>query len=121
MCIRESFTTSKINKMSSRLPLAIYAAMHEADIPGPWHYKGKMDAEVLAATRVMAEMLLLGLKTEKNKKKRVWARTWIKRISQLGCSATLMEEIVVEDPKSYHNHLRMTSGQFNYLLERILS
>ena len=26
--------------MSSRLPLAIYEAMHEADIPGPWHYKG---------------------------------------------------------------------------------
>ena len=79
-----------------------------------------MDAEVLAATRLLAEMLLLSLKTEKKKKKRVWTRTWIKR-SQLGCSATLTKEIVVEDHESYHNHLRMTSGQFNFLLERILS
>ena len=39
-----------------------------------------------------------------------------KKRSQLGCSATLMKEIVVEDPKSYHNHLRMTSGQFNFSL-----
>ena len=79
-----------------------------------------MDAEVLAATTVVAEMLLLSLKTEK-KKKKVLTRTWIKRRSQIGCSATLMKYIVVEDPKSYHNHLRMTSGEFNFLLERILS
>ena len=72
-----------------------------------------MDAEVLAATRVVAEMLLLSLK-----KKKVWTRTWINRRSQLGCSATLMKDIVNE---SYHNHLKMTSGQFNFLLERILS
>ena len=36
----ESFTTSKINKMSSRLPPAIYAGLHIAALPGPWHYKG---------------------------------------------------------------------------------
>ena len=28
------------NKMSSQLPLAIYAGLPKADIPGPWHYKG---------------------------------------------------------------------------------
>ena len=27
--------------MISRLPLAIYEGMREADILGPWHYKGK--------------------------------------------------------------------------------
>ena len=40
MCIGESFKTSKIKKMSSRLPLAFYAGLRIAGIPGPWHYKG---------------------------------------------------------------------------------
>ena len=73
-----------------------------------------MDAKVLATTRVVAGMLLLSLKTEKRRRNESWTRTWIKRRSQLGCSATLMKEIVVEDPKSYH-HLRMTSGQIRFL------
>ena len=28
------------NKMSSRLPLALYAGLRLAELPGPWHYKG---------------------------------------------------------------------------------
>ena len=35
-----SFKTSKINKMSKGLPLAFYAGLRIADLPGPWHYKG---------------------------------------------------------------------------------
>ena len=29
----------EINKMSSRLPLAFYAGLRIADLPGPWHYE----------------------------------------------------------------------------------
>ena len=29
----------KINKISSRLPMAFYAGLRIADLPGPWHYK----------------------------------------------------------------------------------
>ena len=32
--------TSKINKMSSQLPLTFYAGLRITDIQGPWHYKG---------------------------------------------------------------------------------
>ena len=35
--------------MNSRLPLAFYAGLRIADLPGPWHYKGyEADAKIFS-------------------------------------------------------------------------
>jgi hypothetical protein len=78
-----------------------------------------MDVQVVAAAKIVAEMLLLCLKVEHNRKKHVWTWEWKKRRSQSGDSVILLKEIVVEDPKSYFNHSRLTSKQFGFLLSRV--
>lgn len=52
-------------------------------------------------------------------KKRSWVRDWIRRRNNLGASATLMKELSMEDPKSYHNIMRLSILKFDELLELV--
>lgn len=79
---------------------------------------------VRAVVAVICDMLIEELreiqkKYRKSRKRRVWTREWIKRRDNLGASTVLLREIANEDPSTYKNHLRMSIGLFEELLEKI--
>lgn len=58
-------------------------------------------------------------KKQHKRKGRVWVRKWISKRPMMGASNSLLNEISMEDPQSYRNHLRMTEEGFNFLLQRV--
>ena len=49
----------------------------------------------------------------------MWVRPWILRREELGCYDQLMVELRLEDPKAFHNFMRMTPDMFDELLARV--
>jgi hypothetical protein len=49
----------------------------------------------------------------------VWVRPWLERRVQLGQYTRLMEELRVEDVRSFRNFLRMDDAMFQELLDRV--
>ena len=47
----------------------------------------------------------------------VWARQWISRRPQLGFYNGLMQELITEDPETFHSCFRMNKAAFDKLLE----
>ncbi|KAL4153986.1 hypothetical protein QTP88_001819 [Uroleucon formosanum] len=56
---------------------------------------------------------------ESNKEKRIWVREWIKRRTVLGASENLLTELALEDPEEYRLCLRMTTENFEQLLNLV--
>lgn len=56
---------------------------------------------------------------EERQKRICWVREWIKRREELGASNRLLKELVVEDPKSFFNFLRMNEELFSTLLNKV--
>ena len=54
-----------------------------------------------------------------NKKKWKWSRKSIGRRDKYGASTNLLRELSYEDPAAYKNIMRMTSDNFNMLLEMV--
>ena len=49
----------------------------------------------------------------------IWTRPWIGRRLELGLYDRLMVELRAEDPRSFHNFLRMPPAMFDELVERL--
>jgi hypothetical protein len=56
---------------------------------------------------------------ESNEEKRIWVREWIKRRTVLGASENLLTELPLEDPEEYSLCLRMTTENFEKLLNLV--
>ena len=66
------------------------------------------------AANVVFEML-----KKRNRKRSCWTKEWLKRRSSLGASSTLLREISIEDEGAYKNYLRLTTKQFQWLLQEV--
>ncbi|KAL1488721.1 hypothetical protein ABEB36_014520 [Hypothenemus hampei] len=57
----------------------------------------------------------------KKKSRRIWTKKWLQRRTdgQNNILAMLNKELVLEDPTSYRNFLRMSHHQFDYILNLI--
>jgi hypothetical protein len=49
----------------------------------------------------------------------MWVRKWISCREEKGAATNLCRELEVEDPKEYRNFFRLTSEEFNFLLNRV--
>lgn len=82
-----------------------------------------MDTDLAAFSVAMSAILLIALKVRKKKKsrrkRRIWVRPWIARRSERGVNNTLLEELRLEDIKSYKLYLRMDEVVFNYILSKV--
>lgn len=72
----------------------------------------------IAIVQIIEELLIIKKKYEA-REKRIWVKKWIKRRNKFGASTTLLQELAVEDPKSYFNYLRIIEEMFNTLLEKV--
>ncbi|XP_053690751.1 uncharacterized protein LOC128739298 [Sabethes cyaneus] len=52
-------------------------------------------------------------------KRKIWVREFILKRSERGFMQTLYREIQQEDPRLYRNFVRLSSEDFNYLLQRV--
>ncbi|KAJ8915430.1 hypothetical protein NQ315_003191 [Exocentrus adspersus] len=52
-------------------------------------------------------------------KKRVWVREWIRKRNRCGFVHNLLQELRLGDAKVYKNFLRMSTNDFDYLLEKV--
>jgi hypothetical protein len=71
---------------------------------------------------VVCQLLANDLKSNLEKKKRrrrMWVRKWISYREEKGAATNLCRELEVEDPKQYRNFFRITSEEFNFLLNRV--
>ena len=66
-----------------------------------------------------AALLVLSKNLKKKKKRQIWVRKWIARRDEEGVHANLLQELLVEDDKSYKNYLRMSHEDYEYLLEKV--
>jgi hypothetical protein len=74
------------------------------------------------AVVVVCQSLANDLKSNLDKKKRrrrMWVRKWISYCEEKGAPSNLCCELEVEDPKGYRNFFRITSEEFNFLLNRV--
>lgn len=76
------------------------------------------DNIIFAMLQVIEEIIKLKRSTTNNKK-RIWVKKWIARRHTLGASNSLLRELSIEDPKSYHNFLRINEDMFNTLLNKV--
>lgn len=53
------------------------------------------------------------------KRNRLWTRQWILRRDKRGHSALLLKELAIEDPGEYRVTMRMSTAQFDNLLEKV--
>ena len=65
----------------------------------------------------LQKQLLFGLNAEEEK--RLWVREWPLQRPTLGAYATLVQELSVEDPRSYMAFVRITYNNFMGILERV--
>jgi hypothetical protein len=49
----------------------------------------------------------------------MWVRKWISYREEKGVATNMCRELEVEDPKEYRNFFRITSEEFNFLLNRV--
>ncbi|KAI4468039.1 dna-directed rna polymerases i ii and iii subunit rpabc2 [Holotrichia oblita] len=78
-------------------------------------------AVIRAAVKVFVIEIAKNLIKKQKKKKRLWVKDWIRRRNMLGASATLLKEIVSEDPESYKNFMRLSPEKFEELLKMVES
>jgi hypothetical protein len=74
------------------------------------------------AVVVVCKLLANDLKSNLEKKKRrrrIWVRKWISCSEEKGAATNLCRELEVEDPKVCRNFFRLTSEEFNFLLNRV--
>lgn len=74
---------------------------------------------IYAIVNVINEIIKLR-RSKKNKRKRIWVKSWIQRRNALGASSTLMRELAFEDPGSYYNFLRINEDVFDILLKKVI-
>lgn len=74
---------------------------------------------VYAAVRVVTEIVATEIMLIKRKKQKQWVREWITRRKTMGASQNFLREVLLEDPSTYFNHLRMDVHHFNFLLDKI--
>nr|XP_022911187.1 protein ALP1-like [Onthophagus taurus] len=81
----------------------------------------KISKEVLhGCALVLGAVLQEELKnTICEKRKRKWVREWISRRDKLGASCTLLKELAEEDSTAYRNSLRISTTNFNKLLQMV--
>jgi hypothetical protein len=75
-----------------------------------------------AAVVVVCQLLASDLKSNLDKKKRrrkMWVRKWISYREEKGAATNLCRGLEVDDPKEYRNFFRITSEEFNFLLNRV--
>lgn len=48
-----------------------------------------------------------------------WVRDWVFRRNESGCYLNLLKELEIEDRNSFKNFMRMSSEDFNYLLNMV--
>lgn len=56
---------------------------------------------------------------EESHRRRVWTRKWLMRRANSGASSTIIREIYEEDPSEFRCVMRMTTEQFDNLLEKV--
>jgi hypothetical protein len=49
----------------------------------------------------------------------MWVRKWIRYREEKGAATNLRRELEVGDPKEYRNFFRITSEEFNFVLNRV--
>lgn len=76
-------------------------------------------AKICAVAAVIGEIINKIQRRKKRKTKKIWVRKWIARRITLGASERLLNELAVEDPKSFLNFLRMNEEMFNTLLNKV--
>lgn len=59
------------------------------------------------------------LNQKKRKARRMWVRNWISKRDTYGASNILLRQLKDEDPVAYRNVLRISSEQFNSLLQMV--
>lgn len=78
---------------------------------------------LLRAVEVVADMLIKEVKDyamdKERRKRKIWTRRWVLRRNEQGASNNFIREVEEEDPKTYSNHLRLNSAQFESLLEKV--
>lgn len=65
--------------------------------------------------------VLLKKKREKNRKKRLWVRNWIRLRETEKVTQKLIEELRNNDAKAFQDMFRLTSDQFDFLLDKVRS
>lgn len=58
-------------------------------------------------------------KIKRRRNRRWWIRPWVNRRNIMGASTCLLEEWIAEDQAMFKNHLRMSTVQFEQLLEKV--
>lgn len=53
------------------------------------------------------------------RKRDVWTRAWIKRRTERGAYAQIIQELAIEDDAAYTRYFRMNREKFEYILYRI--
>lgn len=80
----------------------------------------KMSNEItIAMLRVVEEIIKLKRLKTSEKNKRIWTKKWIMRRNTFGASSSMIQELAIEDPKSYFNFLRIDETMFNILLAKV--
>lgn len=76
---------------------------------------------LLLTAAVTAMNCMLSIRRRKKKNKRtIWSRDWLQRRKEgKGVLNMLNSELLIEDPTSYNNYLRLTNEQFEFLLSSI--
>lgn len=78
------------------------------------------DREIICAVAaVIGEIIKKIQRRKKRKTKKMWVRKWIARRSALGASERLLNELAVEDRRSFLNFLRINEEMFNTLLNKV--
>ncbi len=71
---------------------------------------------------LMLQVLQNNRRVQRRRRQRrtVWVRPWLERRVELGQYACLMEELQVEDVRSFKNFLRMDPAMFQELVDRLI-
>lgn len=77
--------------------------------------------KVSAVTAVIAIATAISVRKAKRKRaaKRLWTREWVKKREEYGACHTLMNELALSDLAGFKNYTRMSSNDFEFLLEKI--
>lgn len=80
------------------------------------------EAVVLGVSFVVGEVekqIRQHIEARKKYRTRPWVKPWIARRDVIGAATTLLREWAEDDPEQFHNHLRMTESQFDFLVHEV--
>ncbi len=71
---------------------------------------------------LMVQVLQMNRRVQRIRRQRrtVWVRPWLERRVQLGQYSRLMDELRVEDVRSFRNFLRMEPAMFQEVVDRLI-